>query len=121
MVSHPDAVHERLDDFQARGAGISISPLSAEDLYLDEVEPVDGTKVFETFGLVYHWTQREYLDSILESGLAPGQRGGFWLTPSRYSPCLASRIQPGTLDLMPCGGKVPATWDDRIAKSDTSR
>lgn len=87
-MTHIDAVHERVDVLQSRGAGIEISPWPAIHLFWN-APAIDGAKVFETYGLLYHWTTRAHHAAIEETGLAPGQSGGVYLTPSRYSAYLA--------------------------------
>jgi hypothetical protein len=87
-MTHIDSVHERFDVLQIRGSGLQVSPWSAR-LMSRAAARANGAKIYETFGLLYHWTLRECVDSIRATGLAPGESLGVHLTPSRYSPCIA--------------------------------
>lgn len=89
-LTHLDSVHERLDVVQTRSAGLAISDWSARDLCADGDQSLSGEKLHEIYGLLYHWTASGCVESIRENGLAPGREsGGVFLTPSRYSPCMA--------------------------------
>jgi len=69
--------------------GLSVQPLPA-----DQMVPIPGHQVADTYGLLAHYTTWEALRWMLESESIGGD-AGCWLTPTPYAACMA----PYTLGL----------------------
>jgi hypothetical protein len=64
--------------------GLTVQPLPA-----DQLPPIAGHKVADTYGLLAHYTTWEALGWMLKFGNIGGDIG-CWLTPTPYAACMVS-------------------------------
>jgi hypothetical protein len=103
---------------------LAVSPLAAEDLWHNGVAPVPGQVVADTYGLLAHYTRRQFVVGMRRAGFVGRLHAACWFAPTAHAACMVPYNlgvdSPRDVCLLVDVSKVPQLWGPGTAPASSN-